>query len=141
MLDSIEISVTRAKGDIPRFKVLHIEELPARTVNNDSSAAIQIASYMKRLLAEWGDRQCSTLVLPPLTKLARHFGVSEIEVFDAFYELMQEGYDYSLNGIDSLITLTDTLDYNRREMERHWSAFTVITSWLFRHREQEKIAV
>ena len=88
--------------------VLHPDELPPCKLNRDNSTTMQLAKYFRGLLAQYADKN-KTLILPPLQLLAEHLASSEIEVFDAFYEMTYQGYEYHLQGIDSLVTLKDPL--------------------------------
>lgn len=115
--------------------VLRTEDLPPYSLSGDTTVAVQMASYFKKLLAESADEN-GTLVVPPLQVLAHHFGVSEIEVFDAFYEMLQQGYEYTLHGIDSLVTLRDPLGKSKKITARpRWSPIRMIEEWLWEREE------
>lgn len=94
------------------LKTLMLVDLPHFSFRGvTASNASQIACYLRMLVAkhqlsESPDRLVH-LRIPSVLDLAGLFRCSELDILDALYELKEESYQYSLMGLDGLITLLD----------------------------------
>jgi hypothetical protein len=118
-----ENAVTDSLRVYDEFRTLGIDDLPPFRLDAYIETDTQIANYLKKLVRTYGMGSQPTVVLPPIYALACFFCCSELDVFDAFQELKQQGYHYRIQGLDALITLHDPLPESDRYPSPWWSTF------------------
>jgi DNA-binding transcriptional regulator YhcF (GntR family) len=77
---------------------------PFPKLNHGIPPVFPVAVHLEQLLKQHLIAQSDVASLPSLMELARFYGVSQMDIHDAFQVLRRKGYDYLLAGMDVRIT-------------------------------------
>ncbi len=108
MVTLLDQKPNQTKGRVIKnnFSVFQLDDLPAFEFDTNQSYATQYANYFKNLLL---NPSSSHIIIPTATELSIFFNCCELDILDALYEIKEQGYEYDMYGISSLITIKDKL--------------------------------
>lgn len=80
-------------------------QLPPMHFSDKRSVALQIAAHLRKALHKYGQGCPTSLRIPSAMELAGFYHHSILDVLDGLFELKNQHYAYTMNGLDAEIIL------------------------------------